>query len=398
MKKTSMKKMVGLTGAFCLALSMTACGGTTATEEADVATEAAVSEESGTSVETGTYHFDYTDDYGDVTSFTVTLSDGGAFSMVTMGAMGNGVYNGTEWTDNGDGSFTTGAVDGELDVNFIGADGSVRWIVDGSNITPDGYSVPTSFLEKEAEESGNVYIYGQVNDHGSTVPWALVLIDDTNAMILMDNSFTGVHDFYGEYVDNGDGTISMGELSWEEGGDEPMGDWFDIGSGFTASYALDGSTFSPLDFTGSSIAITRADFSDEASAIIAQYEKSGSETSIYGTHIFGQVNDHGSTVPWALVLKEDGTAMIVMDNSFTGVHAFYAEYVDNGDGTISMGELTWEEGGDEPMGDWFDIDNGFTASYTIDGDKFTPVGYTGSSVGISESDFSDEAMSTIQGF
>ena len=113
-------------------------------------------------------------------------------------------------------------------------------------------------------------------------------------------------------------------------------------------------------------------------------------------YYFGQVNKFGSTVPYAVVLKDDGTAKIVMDNSFTGVHAYTAtEYTVEGD-LVSIGALTFE--GDTPMGDWFNADAGYTSTWKLNGDgTCVPDGYKDTVVPVEADKLSDGAKAEIAG-
>jgi hypothetical protein len=509
-------KALTLLLALCLMLSLAACGGNNNDTTDETETEQPEQQEENTEPETtesiaGTYDFNYVDAYGDTTNFTVTLRDGGDFNMMTVGAMGSAIYSGAEWTDNGDGTFTTGAVDPALDLDWVGADGTVTWTIDGSNVTPAGYTAPTEFLSKDAfkdptngAEAVGVYVFGQINDHGSTVPFVVWVNADGTYAIHMNNSFTGLHTYTGtSYTINSESVITFGPATFE--GDEPMGDWFDVDNGFSSSWVLHGDgTCEPANYTGEQTTVTTSDLpteiypdgaeyvgvylfgqindhgstvpyivwinADGTAAINMNNSFTGLHTytgewtyegdgvvsigalsyegdepmgdwydvdngfastwvlnsdgtcvpdgytgtvaevngldqpesvyprynSLAGTYYFGQINDHGSTVPFAVVLKDSGEAMIVMDNSFTGVHSYTGEWTDNGDGTVSIGALTYE--GDEPMGDWFDVGNGFASSWTVGGGVCEPVGYTGDSTSVTASDFSDDAIAAINNF
>jgi hypothetical protein len=509
------KKATALLLALCMVLGLAACG---SSDTGDQSTAPGTGDQSAVSDETpaesnlaGSYDFNYVDAYGDTTNFTVTLRDGGDFNVMTVGAMGSAVYTGVEWTDNGDGTVTTSTTSPALELDWVEEDGSVTWTIDGSNVTPVGYTAPTEFLSKDASkdpttgaEAVGVYVFGQVNDHGSTVPFVVWVNADGTYAIHMNNSFTGLHTYTGtSYTINSDSVISFGPATFE--GDEPMGDWFDVDNGFSSSWVLHGDgTCEPAGYTGSQVEVETADLPEEIYPDGAEYvgvyvfgqindhgstvpfvvwvnaggtaaihmnnsftglhtytgewtyegdgvvsigtlSYEGDEpmgdwfdvdngfaskwvlstdgtcvpdgyvgtvdtvntqelpesiypkyNSLAGTYYFGQINDHGSTVPYAVVLKDDGNAMIVMDNSFTGTHSYTGTWTDNGDGTVSIGTLTFE--GDEPMGDWFDVDNGFASSWTVGGGTCAPVGYTGESTSVSASDFSDEATDVINAF
>ena len=508
-----MKKLLAFGTALCLLFALAACNSSSPSGDSSAAPseETKQNEPETDAGMAGTYRFDYTDAYGDITTFTVTLKEDGTFTLMTLGALGNGVYSGAGWTDNGDGTFTTGATDPALSIDWAEADGSATWIVDGANAAPVSYEAPTEFLDKaafsdptigaeavgiylfgEVNERGStvpygiwvnadgtyviymnnsftglhaysgdswtingdsiisfgpatfegdapmgtwfdadngytsswklhgdgtcealnydggstsvsssdlpeevypaggeyvgVYTFGEVNERGSTVPYSMWVNADGTINIFMNNSFTGLHEYDGEWTYEGDGVISVGPLTYE--GDEPMGTWFDSGNGFSSSYTLNADgTFSPMNYTGGSTSI---DVSTLPAEIYPLY------TSLAGTYYFGEVNDHGSTVPYAVVLKDSGSALVLMDNSFTGVHAYTGDWTDNGDGTISIGALTYE--GDDPMGTWFDGDNGFSSSWRVSAGVCSPMNYDGASTTISSDAFSEEALNAIAAF
>ena len=259
-----MKKCVTAALSLCLVFTLAACGGTKPAPDAGTPDDAPSPSPDSTAAIAGTYHFDYTDIYADVTTFTVTLKNDGTFTMMTLGAMGSQVYSGDTWTDHGDGTFTTGATGNALNVDWAGSDGSVTWIMNQDGIVPEGYEVPTEFLSNMVKEPSNaaeavgVYVFGQVNSWGSTIPYVLWLNADGTAVIHMDNSFTGIHSYTAqEWTWNGDGTVSIGPLSYE--GDPPKtqnaGPWFaDDTYESTWTIETDG-TCVPVNYTGGTAAV-----------------------------------------------------------------------------------------------------------------------------------------------
>ena len=389
----TLKKLLAVAAALCMVVVLAACGSSDADSTPAPGTSDGEQTPDVPAGIAGTYHFDHTDVYGDITSFTVTIKDDGSFNMMTLGAMGSNIYSGAEWTDHGDGTFTTGATDKALDVDWAGPDGSVTWVIDGANVVPDGYEEPTEFLSNDlkdptnAAEAVGVYTFGQVNSWGSTIPYVVWLNADGTAVIYMDNSFTGVHSYTAEeWTYNGNGTVSIGALSYE--GDPPKtenaGPWF-ADDTYESTWTIRGDgTCVPVNYTDSVMSVDTGSLPEEL-----YYE--GIENA--GVYVFGQVNSWGSTIPYVVWLNADGTAAIHMDNSFTGVHSYTAEeWTYNGDGTVSIGALSYE--GDPPKtenaGPWF-ADDTYESTWTIYGDgTCMPVNYTDSVMDVDVSALPEE--------
>ena len=368
------KKVSATVVALTMAASLAACGGasseTTTTTTASSETETTTAEVASIA---GTYRFDYTDPYGDVTTFTVTLKEDGSFNIMTLGAMGSGVYNGTEWTDNGDGTFTTGAADAAIDTEFVAEDGTITWKIDGTNAVPVDYVEPTEFIEKtsdpaNAAEAVGVYVFGMVNDWGTTVPYILWVNADGSYNIHMNNQRTGLHSYSGTWTYSQDNIIACGPAAYE--GDTPQGDFFDADNEYSSEWYLyaDG-TCTPTNYEGQTAEVS---LSEQPAEIYP------ANADLVGIYLFGMVNDWGTTVPYVLWINADGTAAVHMNNSRTGLHSYYAsEWTVADDGTVSLGSLTYE--GDTPQGDFFDADNGYASTWTLNTDGTAiPTNYTGS--------------------
>lgn len=378
-----MKKIIALLLALAMVFALAACGSTEKPEETPAETPSA-STPAETPAESekpaepevpsiaGTYRFKYVDAYGDATAFTVTLKDGGAYSITTAGALGSAAYEGT-WTDKGDGAFTTSALDGAPALDFAEADGTIVWKIDGRDVVPGDYVEPTEFLEKvlitdptNAAEAVGVYTFGMINKFGSTVPYVVWVNADGTYAIHMNNSFTGLHTYTGDkWSVNGQGVVTFGPATYE--GDAPMGDWFNVDAGYTSSWQLHGDgTCEPAGYKETIVAIDLA--AQPVEILPAGADK-------VGVYAFGQINRFGSTVPYIVWINADGTAAIHMNNSFTGLHTYTAtEWTANEDGTVSIGALTYE--GDTPMGDWFNADAGYTSTWTLNTDgTCEPAGY-----------------------
>ncbi len=378
-----MKKIIALLLALAMVFALAACGSAEKPEEtpaespsasAPVETPAESEKPAEPEVPSiaGTYRFKYVDLYGDATAFTVTLKDGGAYSITTAGALGSAAYEGT-WTDKGDGTFTTSALEGAPALDFAEADGTIVWKIDGRDVVPGDYVEPTEFLEKvlvtdptNAAEAVGVYTFGMVNKFGSTVPYVVWVNADGTYAIHMNNSFTGLHTYTGDkWSVNAQGVVTFGPATFE--GDTPMGDWFNADAGYTSSWQLHGDgTCEPAGYIETIVAIDLA--AQPIEILPAGFDK-------VGVYAFGQINKFGSTVPYIVWINANGTAVIHMNNSFTGLHTYTAtEWTYNEDGTVSIGALTFE--GDTPMGDWFDAAAGYTSTWTLNTDgTCEPAGY-----------------------
>lgn len=78
----------------------------------------------------GTYTCDELTPFGFTVYWTVTLSGDGTYEILEENsAMGDSTYTGAEWTDNGDGTFTTGPMDGSARpmAGWFDADGTGHW-------------------------------------------------------------------------------------------------------------------------------------------------------------------------------------------------------------------------------------------------------------------------------
>lgn len=269
-----LKKITALLLALSLLFVFAACGSDQEEPPEDSKTPAAentpetpdVSEPPA--VKLGAYTFEMVSIYGDTIDLTIMLKDGGAASILGIYADGSNASYTAVWTDNGDGSFTTSGMEPALDgANFAAADGSVKWLIDGTSAMPDGYAAPTEFVEKEGAvkdpstkaEAVGVYVCGQTNKFGSVVPYIVWLNADGTVAIHMNNSFTGLRTFTGsEWSMNADGTVHIGPLSASEG--TPFGDWFNADDGYSSDWKVYGNgTCCPVGFEASSGTVNLAE-------------------------------------------------------------------------------------------------------------------------------------------
>lgn len=89
----TLRKLLAAAVAFCMVFALAACGSSDADPTPSPDTSDVEQTPDVTASIAGTYHFDHTDVYGDITSFTVTIKDDGAFNMMTLGAMGSNIYS-----------------------------------------------------------------------------------------------------------------------------------------------------------------------------------------------------------------------------------------------------------------------------------------------------------------
>lgn len=366
--------------ALCMILSLAACGDKTADDSTPPSDEQGV--EQGTEQDAeqpeetsiaGTYTFEYTDPYGDVSTVTVDLVEDGSFTLVTEGPMGDKSFQGKQWTDNGDGTFKTGALNGQLGVDWADALGSTTWTIDGTSITPVGYTVPTEFLSKAAPdpsiggEAVGIYTYAFANAYGSVVPYVLWVNGDGTYTIYMDNAFKGLAVYSGDsWTIHEDGVIDLGPFTLDEG--IPDGAWFVEGAdGFTSSWQLhsDG-TCAPVGNESADYDVST--LSEEIYPANAQY---------VGIYTFAYTNSFGGTVPYILWLNADGTAVIYCNNSFNGLATYTVEsWTVNDDGTVSLGKTTSDNG--VPDGEWFSKDDDHISTWAVSDDgTCVPADYTG---------------------
>ena len=245
----------------------------------------------------------------------------------------------------------------------------------------------------EISEIEGTYAFGLVNAFGSTVPYILCLKTDGSAAIVMDNSFTGARIYTGEW--EGEDEITVKLYEWE--GDNPFGDFFDAESPtYDSTWTVNPAdqTAKVVGFEGTTDVVSMDALSEEAKAKIDAF-MSGEALSAAGVYVYGLVNAFGSTVPYVLVLNENGTAGIVMDNSFTGVRRYTGTWEGSGNVTIKL--YTWE--GDSPFGDFFDAESPtYDSTWALDAATGTakPVDFDGTSNPVSYDSLTDEAKAAVE--
>lgn len=381
----NVKSIFAMLLALCMLFALTACANEAAegSEEPSAATESSEPDESVESDApsiAGTYTFEYTDPYGDVSTITVTIEDDAGFTLTTS----DGTFTGSTWTDNGDGTFKTGVTTTPLGLEFADALGSVTWVIDGSTVTPVGYTVPTEFLSKAAPdpsiggEAVGIYTYAYLNSFGSAVPYVVWVNGDGTYTIYCDNSFKGLLTYEGSsWTITEDGVITLDSATPLEGG-VPDGPWFvDNGDDtFTSTWQLhsDG-TCEPVGYVSAALDVTT--LSEDIYPANAQY---------VGIYTFAYVNSYGGTVPYILWLNADGSAVIYCNNAFKGLATYTVEsWTVNDDGSVSLGKTTSDSG--VPDGDWFSTDDDHISTWIVNDDgTCVPATYTGTVMAVDGSE------------
>lgn len=349
-------RFLALILALCMIFAFTACGTQPAepTQEPTQATEAV---EAGIA---GTYHFEHVDEYGDTSRFSIKLRNDGTFTVMTsVGPLGDNICNGTQWTDNGDGTFTTGATDNVLELDFIAEDGTIVWTMldEEGNVSPVGYTEPTEFLEKPVEEEeeagpvGGVYTYLESGLAPFDTLWTLTLNEDGTYVLSEENERAGLTEYTGAYTIEGS-TVICGPMGETQPG---LFSWSNP-EGFTVTTGA--TTFAPVGVDGVELA------EEPAEAVPAGVVTKLPEITTF-TYVESGLAPFDTL--WTLTLNEDGTYVLSEENERAGLVEYPGVSYTRDGNTVVCG----------PMGDsrpglfsWSDPE-GFTV--IIDGENFTPV-------------------------
>lgn len=334
-----MKKLLAMIAALGLLCSLAACNNSPAvTDTADPTPSA---EESIA----GTYHFEYVDKYGDTTRFSILLRADETFTVMTsMGALGDNLCSGTSWTDNGDGTFTTGATDNVLDLDFIADDGTITWTMldDDGTVAPAGYVEPTEFEDKPVEDDGGVSsgIYTYTENNGfMEIEWVMLLRADG----IYELTENGRDTYVGPYAIEGTQVICGAMTDTKP----QLFDWCNP-EGFTITTGA--TTFVP-DFEGRTLE------DEEPATAVPQ----GTLTKAAVVYTLDE-NNGFMDISWELELRDDGSYALTEVGRDTYVGESYTQ---DGD-TIVCGPMI-----NAPLMFTWSNPEGFTV--TIDGSTFTPV-------------------------
>lgn len=201
----------------------------------------------------GTYN--YVEPRGDFEiTWKIVLNKGGDFVLEeTHGLSGNVTsHTGKEWTDNGDGTFTTGAWDEDDNKSeFFRPNGEADWrIVDEATMEVEpigGESADSEGSENAINPGKYIYVDGDTT-------WEILLMGNGNCRVDMYETATydqdGVeavksHETQDGWTDNGDGTFETGEWGPEERDDPHPSDQFTSPNGVT-TWKLTGEEGDPI--------------------------------------------------------------------------------------------------------------------------------------------------------
>lgn len=270
--------------------------------------------------------YTYSEDRGDFTvEWTVILNDDGTFALEEVhGLSGNlTTHTGKSWTDNGDGTFTTGAWDADENKSeFFEADGTCTWVLGES-----GTCTPASAGGAEGGESAGIaagkYTYIESKGPGD-FQWDVLLMGNGNCRIDETNPSGEVTEHVASgWTDNGDGTVTTGE--WEDSSGNKS-DFFKPNGEATWKINADG-TCEP----------------------VAEGEGGGAAASAVNPGKYTYVD--GDTT-WEVKVMGNGTCVVselktatgeVIKEHTTKGSADGAGWVDNGDGTFETDEWEPEE-------------------------------------------------------
>ena len=385
-------KIISLILALSMLLALAACGDDTE-QEPDSSPEAGnadTADDQSPAVAAGAYTFEMVSIYGDTIKLTLMLKDSGEASILGIYPDNSNVSYTTTWSDNGDGTFTTAATEPELDgANFVAADGTVKWIVDGSAVVPDGYAEPTEFVEKEGTgkdptnniEAVGTYVCCRLNQFGSQQLYVLNLNADGSVKIQLYSEKTGLRTFTGNYWGmTEEGILHIGRLQDADNPDTatPYGDWFDAENGYSSDWNIYGNgTAQPAGEEFAELATSFDPASVVPDDILAEMLPENYASA--GIYLCGQTNKFGSLQIYALNLNVDGSVRIQMYSEKTGLRTFVGNYWGmNEDGTLHIGRLQDADNPDTatPYGDWFDAENGYSSDWNLyDNGTAQPIGF-----------------------
>ena len=259
--------------------------------------------------------FSYSENRGDFSvDWTLILNEDGTYTLEEVhGLSGNlTTHTGKEWTDNGDGTLTTGAWDvDENKSEFFKPNGECTWI-----LNDDGTMTPADAGEA-AETTGvkaGKYTYIEAKGPGN-FQWDVLLMGNGNCRIDETNPSGEVTEHVAAgWVDNGDGTVTTGE--WENK-EVNKSDFFKPTGEATWKINEDG-TCEPV--TGDAPAAT---------------------TEVNpGKYTYIEAKGPGN-FQWDILIMGNGNCRIDETNPSGEVTEHVAEgWTDNGDGTVTTGE--WE--------------------------------------------------------
>ncbi len=365
----------------------------------------------------GIYTFGYVNGYGVTVPYTLWLNADGTFAIYeNSNWVGLMKYYGDSWTINGDSVVSLGAcsyhgqpprTDGNGATWFAEGTYESSWKLSGDKTcVPIGYdgkvgeidlsTLPADCYPANADKVG-IYTFGCVNPYGATTPYVVWLNADHTANIFMQSGWVGTMEYVGSsWVENADGTVTISDMSWEVEPPKTDGNgatWF-ADDTYESTWSVDtaAKTMIPVNYDGK---IAELDLS----ALPAEIYPAA--TSLIGTYYFGFVNAYGATVPYAVKLKDDGTALIIMDSAWAGAQSYTgSKWVQNDDGTVTISEMSWEGETPKTAGNgatWF-ADDTYESTWVLEGGTCTPIGFEGKTESVDYSSLSAGAAATLDAF
>lgn len=338
-----MKKLFALILALSLILSLAACGSTA--EPAETTTAPTTEAPTEAEVEVPLM-YTHAEDKGDfIVTWNLTLYSNGYFVIEEIsGLSGNTtMHTGTTWTDNGDGTITTGPWDDSSGdkSDFFKPNGECTWTVNG-----DGTVTPPA-VEEENEGGVKPGKYTYSEDRGDfTIEWTIQLNGNGSFVLSEVHGLSGnVTEHTGTaWTDNGNGTVTTGE--WDDSSVDKS-EFFKPNGECTWVINEDG-TCAPAE-----------EGSEETAGGINPGKYTYSE------------NRGDFTIEWSVMLNGNGSFTLEEVHGLSGELTTHtgAAWTDNGDGTVTTG--AW----DDPSVDKseFFAEDG-TCTWTINADgTATPV-------------------------
>lgn len=291
--------------------------------------------------------YTYSENRGDFSvEWSLTLNEDGTYVLDEVhGLSGNlTTHTGQTWTDNGDGTLTTGAWDvDENKSEFFKPNGECTWIVND-----DGTVTPADAGEGAGESTGiaaGKYTYIESKGPGD-FQWDILLMGNGNCRIDETNPSGEVTEHVASgWTDNGDGTVTTGE--WENS-DVNKSDFFKPNGEATWKINADGTCEPVAEGEGGGAAATAVN--------AGKYIYVDGETT-WEVKIMGNGN---------CVVSELNTATgeVIKEHTTRG-SAEAKGWVDNGDGTFETDE--WEPEEREDNKPKFASPNGVT-NWKVTGD------------------------------
>ena len=363
----------------------------------------------------GVYTFGYVNNYGVTVPYVLQLNADGTFDIYeNSNWVGLMHYYGDSWSINGDSVVALGPCSYDAEPPRTAGNGAT-WFAEGTyesswklsgdkTCVPIGYekdpgeidltALPAECYPAGADKVG-VYTFACINKYGATVPYVVHVNADGTFDIYENRGWVGLMHYYGDsWTVNDDGTVSFGACSYD--GEPPRTEgngatWFAEGT-YESTWTLDANkTCVPVGYEGKT---------GEIDLTTLPAECYPAASTVAGTYYFGFVNPYGATTPYAVKLKADGTALIIMDSTWVGAQSYAGKWTQNDDGTIFINEMTWE--GEEPKtagngATWF-ADGTYESTWVLDGGKCVPANYDGKIAEIDRSTFSDGAISVLDAF